>query len=175
VYAIDLDGGAFGQQMLQGINASIINPAHSLGWHFGNAVKSDADSKHLVLNEQAWAVVQSKPSKVTTCHLYTNPRSKSKSHFQPTACPSYRKHIVQLPFRHDYLHRIGTEPDNNQFKGDASHPRRRESASCEAWGRIDRHISHISRWRRDRSADSSPMQRVSLVAVCGARGRPPPI
>jgi hypothetical protein len=31
VYAIDLDGGAFGQQMLHGINASIKAPAHGLG------------------------------------------------------------------------------------------------------------------------------------------------
>jgi len=59
VYAIDLDGGEFGQQMLQGINASIKDPAHSLGWRFDGTVTSDAASKHLVLNEQAWAVVQS--------------------------------------------------------------------------------------------------------------------
>jgi hypothetical protein len=60
VYAIDLDGGEFGQQMLQGINASIKTTVHSLGWHFDNTVTSDSMSRHLVLNEQAWAVVQSK-------------------------------------------------------------------------------------------------------------------
>lgn len=61
VYAIDLDGGDFGRQMLQGINASITNLPHDLGWRFDNTIVSDAMAKHLVLNEQAWAVVQSTP------------------------------------------------------------------------------------------------------------------
>lgn len=65
VYAIDLDGGQFGQQMLQGINASITNPPRDLGWRFDNGVISDAMSKHLVLNEQAWAVVQGIPQFAT--------------------------------------------------------------------------------------------------------------
>ena len=64
VYAVDLDGGEFGQQVLQGINGSILIPAHSLDWHFDDAITSDAMSKLLVLNEQAWAVVQGKPSGV---------------------------------------------------------------------------------------------------------------
>ena len=144
VYAIDLDGGDFGQQMLQGINASITNPAHSLGWHFDNTVTLDAMSKHLVLNEQAWAVVQSKFPRIRPLYHWTaNPRSKSQSYIQPAACPSYREYILQLAFRHHNLFGVGAKPNYSQFQGHASHPGRRKPTSCETRRRIHRNISWV--------------------------------
>jgi hypothetical protein len=158
VYAIDLDGGAFGQQMLQGINASIKVPARSLGWHFDSTITSDAMSKHLVLNEQAWAVVQSKPRKQsTTTSSPLTFGSKYQRHVQPAACSAYRQRILQLTLGDDYLHPIGAKPDNNQFQGHTRHPRRRKPASREAWRRIYGHIPFFSCRKCERGGDGSSL------------------
>ena len=60
VYAVDLDGGFLGQQMVGAIKASLNSNPNPLGWQFDDSVISDAMSRALVSGEQAWAVVQGK-------------------------------------------------------------------------------------------------------------------
>ena len=60
VYAVDLDGASFGQQMTGAIRASLNSTPNPLGWQFDDSVNSDAMSRELVTDEQAWAVVQGK-------------------------------------------------------------------------------------------------------------------
>jgi hypothetical protein len=58
VYAIDLDHGFLGTQIINGINTSAHAQPHGLRWHFDAAVLSSADAQAVVLDESAWAVVQ---------------------------------------------------------------------------------------------------------------------
>ena len=58
VHAVDLDGGFLGQRMTGAIKASLTSAPNPLGWQFDDSVKSDAMSRELVTDEQAWAVVQ---------------------------------------------------------------------------------------------------------------------
>ncbi|MCJ1401876.1 hypothetical protein MMC11_005093 [Xylographa trunciseda] len=60
VYAVDLDGASLGQQMTGAIRASLDSTANPLGWQFDDSVNSDARSRELVTDEQAWAVIQGK-------------------------------------------------------------------------------------------------------------------
>lgn len=59
VYAINLDDGDFGRQMITNIRAAASEDPAGLGWHFEPAEKSANMSQELVLDEKAWAVVQS--------------------------------------------------------------------------------------------------------------------
>ena len=59
VYAINLDDGSFGRQMITGIESAANEDPAGLGWHFDPAVKSASMSQELVIDEKAWAVVQS--------------------------------------------------------------------------------------------------------------------
>ncbi|MCJ1431925.1 hypothetical protein MMC27_001281 [Xylographa pallens] len=58
VYAVDLDGASLGQQMTGAIKASLNSIPNPLGWQFDDSVNSDAMSRDLVTDEQAWAVIQ---------------------------------------------------------------------------------------------------------------------
>ncbi|MCJ1386475.1 hypothetical protein MMC17_009601 [Xylographa soralifera] len=58
IYAVDLDGGFLGQEMLEGIRASLNSTPNPLGWQFDDSVNSDVMSRELVTDEQAWAVIQ---------------------------------------------------------------------------------------------------------------------
>jgi hypothetical protein len=62
VYAVNLDDGRFGQQMLGGIQAQLATNPNNLGWIFDPTINSDAASRELVINEDAWAVVQVNPN-----------------------------------------------------------------------------------------------------------------
>jgi len=64
VYAVDLDGGFLGQQMIGGIKASLNSTANPLGWQFDGSVNSDAMSRELVTDELAWAVIQGRPASI---------------------------------------------------------------------------------------------------------------
>jgi hypothetical protein len=59
VYAINLDDGSFGRQMITDIKSAASEDPAGLGWQFESAVKSATMSQELVLDEKAWAVVQS--------------------------------------------------------------------------------------------------------------------
>jgi hypothetical protein len=59
VYAINLDDGDFGRQMITNIRAAASEDPAGLGWHFESSEKSANMSQELVLDERAWAVVQS--------------------------------------------------------------------------------------------------------------------
>lgn len=59
VYAINLDDGAFGRQMITDIKFAANEDPAGLGWQFESAVKSATMSQELVMDEKAWAVVQS--------------------------------------------------------------------------------------------------------------------
>lgn len=58
VYAINLDSGVFGEQMLQEIKAPFQDRVNSLGWHFDDSVLSNASSRDLIVDERTWAAVQ---------------------------------------------------------------------------------------------------------------------
>lgn len=58
-YAVNMDDGAFGQQMIKGVETSLKMSGNSLGWRFDDTIHLDASSRKLVTDEQAWAVVQS--------------------------------------------------------------------------------------------------------------------
>ena len=58
VAVVDLDGGFLGQQVIQGIQASNHATSNHLNWLFGDNIKTDADSRYAVLDEQTWAVLQ---------------------------------------------------------------------------------------------------------------------
>jgi hypothetical protein len=64
VYAINLDDGSFGPQIISGIQAASDSGSSTLGWRFDATNLSDQASKDLVLNEDAWAVLQSKHSRL---------------------------------------------------------------------------------------------------------------
>ena len=57
VYAVDLDGGFLGQQVISGIQSIAEEPNH-LQWHFDTSITSDAASRELLVQEHAWGVVQ---------------------------------------------------------------------------------------------------------------------
>jgi hypothetical protein len=59
VYAINLDDGTFGRQMITDIKFAANEDPAGLGWQFKSAVKSATMSQELVIDEKAWAVVQS--------------------------------------------------------------------------------------------------------------------
>ncbi len=59
VYAVDLDGGFLGQQMIDGIKKSQTTSTGGLRWQVTAAINSTEMSRNLVLNEQAWAVLES--------------------------------------------------------------------------------------------------------------------
>lgn len=61
VYAINLDDGAFGRQMITDIKFAANEDPAGLGWQFESAVKSATMSQELVMDEKAWAVVQINP------------------------------------------------------------------------------------------------------------------
>ena len=66
VYAINLDDGYFGQKMITNIRAAANQDPTGLDWHFESAVKSATMTQDLVLDEKAWAAIQSmcfQPSK----------------------------------------------------------------------------------------------------------------
>ncbi len=44
-FAVILDGGPVGNQILQGINSTLHDRIHSLGWHIDGSLLSDASSK----------------------------------------------------------------------------------------------------------------------------------
>ena len=58
VYAIDLDHGFLGNQVIDGIKAAQ-SSGESLDWRFDASVTSSSMSQDLVLDERAWAVLQS--------------------------------------------------------------------------------------------------------------------
>lgn len=58
VYVIDLDHTLLGQQVVAGVRASLSTSVNSLGWQFDDAISTDSMSRQLLLDEQAWAVVQ---------------------------------------------------------------------------------------------------------------------
>lgn len=58
VMAVDLDRGFLGDQVIQGIHAHIKQTPNHLNWVFNDLSESDDDSKALLLDERAWAVVQ---------------------------------------------------------------------------------------------------------------------
>lgn len=60
IYAIDLDGGFLGQQVMAGIRKQV-GQSGALDWHFEDSVNSPSLSQHLVIEERAWAVVQGQP------------------------------------------------------------------------------------------------------------------
>lgn len=57
VYAIDLDHGFLGTQVVNGVRAAQTS-GEGLDWRFDGSVTSSSMSQDLVLNEQAWAVLQ---------------------------------------------------------------------------------------------------------------------
>lgn len=57
VYAIDLDHGFLGSQVIDGVKAAQIS-GKGLDWRFDESVTSSLMSQDLVLDEQAWAVLQ---------------------------------------------------------------------------------------------------------------------
>lgn len=59
VYAINLDDGTFGRKMITDIKLAANEDPAGLGWRFESAVKSANMSQELVIDEKAWAVVQS--------------------------------------------------------------------------------------------------------------------
>ena len=58
VYAVDLDGGFLGEQILAGVKMSQMTPG-GLNWQFDTAINETSLSQEVVLNERAWAVLQS--------------------------------------------------------------------------------------------------------------------
>jgi hypothetical protein len=60
VYAVDLDGGFLGKQVIAGIQDSIAETPNHLKWHFDGTITTDAASRELVTQEHAWGIVQGK-------------------------------------------------------------------------------------------------------------------
>lgn len=69
VFAVDLDGGLLGQQIIAGIKASQANTPAGLHWRFDAAINETALSRETVLDEQAWAVLESKAT-ISSCHSF---------------------------------------------------------------------------------------------------------
>ncbi len=57
VYAIDLDGGFLGSQVIAGVQMAV-KLSNALDWRFDPNITSSTMSESLVLEERAWAVVQ---------------------------------------------------------------------------------------------------------------------
>ena len=57
VYAIDLDHGFLGSQVIDGVKAAQ-SSGEGLDWRFDASITSPSMSQNLVLDEQAWAVLQ---------------------------------------------------------------------------------------------------------------------
>lgn len=58
VYVVDLDNGFLGQRVVDGIKN--LNPYSSApNWQYDTSITSPEMSYHLILNEKAWAVLQS--------------------------------------------------------------------------------------------------------------------
>ncbi|KAI9838447.1 MAG: hypothetical protein M1838_004598 [Thelocarpon superellum] len=62
VVAVDLDHGFLGAQVMQGIQGAASPSPDHLNWIIGDGITSSADSESVVLDEQAWAVVQVSPN-----------------------------------------------------------------------------------------------------------------
>ncbi len=77
VYAVNLDDGRFGQQMLGGIQAQLATNPNNLGWIFDPTINSDAASRELVINEDAWAVVQGAYF-INFCDMFSSDKQHEK-------------------------------------------------------------------------------------------------
>ncbi|KAH7064270.1 hypothetical protein BKA63DRAFT_608550 [Paraphoma chrysanthemicola] len=60
ITAVNLDDGSFGSQIIGGISTSLQAPGPHFQWHFATSSASvnDAWSRHQVLDEKTWAVLQ---------------------------------------------------------------------------------------------------------------------
>lgn len=59
VYAVDLDGGLLGQQIIAGVKKSQASSSRGPDWKFDAGIDSTEMTRELVLDERAWAVLQS--------------------------------------------------------------------------------------------------------------------
>lgn len=58
VYAVDLDDGFLGKQIISGIQEAIATTPNHLNWRFDTSITSDALSRGLLTDQRAWGVVQ---------------------------------------------------------------------------------------------------------------------
>lgn len=75
IYAIDLDGGFLGQQVMAGIRKQVGQPG-ALDWHFEDPIASSTIPQQLILEERAWAVVQGQPTPARRDHERTDQTTK---------------------------------------------------------------------------------------------------
>ena len=128
VYAVDLDGGLLGQQIIAGIKKSqAVTPA-GLDWRFDTTINDTVLSQETVLDERAWAVLESNASlsqfpKPWLTEGFYAPSLLQRLH-KPRPRPHHRLSVLQPTLINDYLLCLSPQPNYRQQQSRPRHARR---------------------------------------------------